>query len=153
MGLPSTDVHTKDHFLGGLLSVLAFDMYLPRRPVTLLVVVNALHLLVELVERERCVNRPNIVLESMPNHAMDIFVFGVGSLIGFCMIKRAASSGGVAGVVHKRVGELAGVLLFAVQAKLGYEFLREILREIYPNADSCLLEGAFTQNCYNHDDD
>lgn len=148
MGLQAIDSHTKGHFLGGLFGVLAFDMYLPGKPLVLLVVANALHLVIELVEQERCPNRSNIVLESGPNHLADIVAFGVGSLIGYRLAVHAAPSGGVYGVLRRKFGEPAQFALFAVQAKLAYEGFREVFRELYPNADNHLLKGAYTENCY-----
>ena len=151
MGLPAFDIHTSDHFIGGFLSVIAFSPAFQTKPLMLLIVVNIAHLLIELVEKTRCENRKNIVLESMPNHALDMVSFLVGSILGVMFVKNAGREGIVGKFTetfklkHRVVGYM---VLLPLQIKLLYEFYREVAREIWPNANTWYLKGAWTENCY-----
>ena len=129
--------------------MIAFDMYVHKHPIKLLIGLNILHLVMELNENDRCQNNPNITLESTPNHKLDIMMFFIGSFLGYILVRHT----GPRGVVGKlsalfKNHIIAYLLLIVIQATIVYEFWREIARELWPDADTWYLQGAFTENCY-----
>lgn len=140
MGVAALDESTVSHFIAGVVCVVVFDVWVPQHTALLVLVANAVHLLMELNERNRCENNPTVVLESLANHIGDIVGFAVGCLLGVWLLPMVRQATDWQPL-------LLSTCLYGGQAIVLYCAVSEIGRELFPYADNWWFKGAFIAGC------
>jgi len=132
MGTVFIDIFTFQHGLAGLLAMLLYPNYKYYiRILPFLVLMNIFHLLIEMVEKDRCRGYTKLI-ESYENHIGDIFGFAIGTFLGYFLLLKKKNDVALNIVLH------FFVLLF---------FFKEVIREVFPNNNIPFFKGVFVENC------